>query len=402
MEKETGKPTLNKSWGLLPEDVRQLILKREWASTANLKARILGHKPFPIRIGLKPPTGKAAIADMAHFQNFVQQWRSDPQQEFIQWETRSYRTLSEQQLPRFFILNDLEALIEYVGDEARQRSKVWQTNMAPLLDVDDSCYSALIKHLDSIEQMSVLDAQLLADIVPQLSQGMGLDQYLRALPLVGADTKFLEKNQALITAALDALYSDSVSTAGGLLTWLGCLENPKGWLTIRPLCEKVRSKMGGFPVLQLPGDVLRSQALPADNILVVENMQSGLALPYLDDTVAIFGGGKNVAWMDACWLKDKRVAYWGDIDTWGLSILSEVRSKLTTIMPLMMEMETLRLHEDRMVMEPAPSETYPAFLTDKEREIFHGLKSATFKNSRLEQERLSSDYIVKQLKNWLT
>jgi len=393
---------LSKSWGLLPEDVRRLILKREWRSTANLKARILDRKPFPIRIGLKPPTGKAAITDMAHFQKFVQQWRAYPQQDFIQWETRNYRALSEQQLPRFFILNNLEALIEYVGDDARQRANVWQANMAPLLDVDDSCYSALIKHLDSIEQLSMVDAQLLAELVPQLFQGMGFDQYLRALPLVGVDTKFLENHQALITDVLDAIYSDSVSTAGGLLAWLACLESPKGWLTVRPLCEKVRIAMGGFPVLQLPGDVLRSQALPAGNIVVVENMQSGLALPYLDDTVAIFGGGKNIAWMDACWLRDKHVAYWGDIDTWGLSILSEVRSKLTAITPLMMDMETLRLHEDRMVVEPTPSEAYPGLLTGEEDEIFHGLKSAAFKKSRLEQERLSSDYVAKQLKTWLT
>ncbi len=392
---------MSQNWGMLPEDVHQLVLKREWTSLANLKARLSGQKPFPIRIGLKPPTGKSAITDMRHFQKYVQQWRSYSQQKFVQWEKRNYRILSEQQVPKFFVLENMEELIECVGEKARQRSKVWQTNMAPLLELNDTCYSALIKHLDSFEQMSAVDGQLLAELIPQLSQGMGLGLYLRALPFVGVDTKFLETHQALLADVLDAINDSVVSTNGGLLKWLGCIENPRGWLTIRPLCEKVKSKIGGFPVLQLSSDVLRSQEIPAANILVVENMQSGLALPCLEDTVAIFGGGKNISWMDALWLKDKRVAYWGDLDTWGLSILSEVRSMLTTIMPLMMDMETLGLHEDRMVVEPIPCEICPASLTGKEEEIFTGLQSGAYKNSRLEQERLSADYIAGKLNSWL-
>ena len=100
----------------------------------------------------------------------------------------------------------MEELIECVGEKARQRSKVWQTNMAPLLKFNEVCYSALIKHLDSIEQMSVVDAQLLAELIPQLSHSMGSGQYLRALPLVGVDTKFLETQQALVADVIDAIF----------------------------------------------------------------------------------------------------------------------------------------------------------------------------------------------------
>ena len=70
-------------------------------------------------------------------------------------------------------------------------------------------------------------------------------------------------------------------------------------------------------------------------------------------------------------------------------------------MPLMMDIETLGLHEDRMVVEPIPCETCPASLTGKEEEIFTGLQSGAYKNSRLEQERLSADYIARKLNSWL-
>ena len=343
-----GAKELIRNWGLLPADVRKLVLKREWNNDANLKARLLNRKPFPIRIGLKPPAGRSAIADMAHFQKFIGQWRSYSPQKTIQWESRRYRTLAEQTVPKFFILENIKQLIEFVGKEAHSRSEKWTQNMAPLLSIKEELYPALVKNLKTIELMRLADAELLSRLVKQLFSQMGVGQYLRALPLVGIDTKFLENYQPLITDVLDVLHDGEITTSGGLLEWLGCLENPRGWLTIRPLCESAQIKMGGFPVMQLHSDVLREHALPASNIIVVENMQSGLGLPSLKDTIAVFGGGKNVSWMDANWLKSKRVAYWGEIDSWGLSILSDVRSKLPSVKAIMMDADTLTQHENQI------------------------------------------------------
>ncbi len=388
-------------WGLLPSNVRALVLKREWNNNAGLKARLLNRKPFPIRIGLKPPAGRFAIADMAHFQKFIGEWRSYSPQQYIQWEARCYRTLSEQIVPTFFILENIKELIGFVGKEARYRSENWAKNMAPMLSIREDLYPVLVKHLKTFELIRLADAQLLADLVKQLSSQMGAGQYLRALPLVGVDTKFLENYQTLISDVLDVLHDGDISASGGMLEWLGCLKSPKGWLTVRPLCESVKAKIGGFPVMQLHSDVLREQALPANNILVVENMQSGLGLPLLNDTIAVFGGGKNVSWMDANWLKSRRVAYWGDIDTWGLSILSDVRSKLSSVVAIMMEADVIVRHEDRMVNERESLAHLPKFLTDAEVKMFLNLKAGKYQGSRLEQERLSPDYIRAKLETWL-
>lgn len=394
--------TPNREWGLLPSDVRAIVLKREWNNTAGLKARLLNRKPFPIRIGLKPPSGRSAIADIAHFQKFIDEWRSHSSQKHIQWESRRYRALSEQTVPTFFILENIKELIEFVGKEALQRSEKWTANMAPMLSISEALYPVLVKHLNTIESIRLADAELLCRLVKQLSSQMGIGQYLRALPLVGVDTKFLENYQTLISDVLDVLHDGEITASGGMLEWLGCLENPKGWLTVRPLCESVKANIGGFPVMQLHSDVLREHALPANNILVVENMQSGLGLPLLKDTIAIFGGGKNVSWMDANWLKSKRVAYWGDIDSWGFAILSDVRSKLPSVKAMMMDAETLKQHEDRMVVEPESLEHLPALLTEPEAQLFTDLKTGNYLASRLEQERLSPDYIRSRLEAWVS
>lgn len=68
----------------------------------------------------------------------------------------------------------------------------------------------------------------------------------------------------------------------------------------------------------------------------------------------------------------------------------------------MMDLETLKLHEDRMVEERKSLENCPEHLTDIERKLFNDLKSGAFKAPRLEQERLSADYIQHTLEDWLS
>ena len=165
---------MSKSWGLLPADIRELIVMREWQNNVVLKARLLNQKPFPIRIGLKPPTGQSAIEDMEHYQKFVSEWRNYALQSFVEWDTRNYRKLSEQTVPKFFILRNIQELIEFIGDEAVRLSIIWTTNMQPLLAIYPDTYPALVKHLGTIELMHPSDARLLADLIGQLEPNMGI------------------------------------------------------------------------------------------------------------------------------------------------------------------------------------------------------------------------------------
>jgi len=387
-------------WGLLPEDVRASVLRREWQNDATLKSRLLGEKHFPLRIGLKPPSGDTVLDDLGHFRTFVKAWREFPLQELIEWKARNYRTISSQDVPVNFSINNVQQLLEYIGEEALHRKRQWEINMAPLLEIDAGLYPVLVKHLNTIETMQDNDVMSLATLIPQLTPGMGAGCYLRALPVTGVDTKFLETHVTLVTDILDSIYNGEVSEQGGLTFWLGCLDNPKGWLTIRPLCPHTKARMGGFAILQLPMDLLRSQALPARNILVIENKQSGFSLPTLADTVAIFGGGKNVSWMDAQWLKNKQVAYWGDIDSWGLAILSDVRGILPSVTALMMDRKTLSAHQEKVVNEPTPFESLPPNLAKEEMILFEHLKSNALGVMRLEQEKLSLPYIRSCLQDW--
>ena len=49
------------AWGVLPESVRARLRQLEWTNVRHLRERLLGNRPFPIRLGLKPPTGRQAL-----------------------------------------------------------------------------------------------------------------------------------------------------------------------------------------------------------------------------------------------------------------------------------------------------------------------------------------------------
>lgn len=184
------------------------------------------------------------------------------------------------------------------------------------------------------------------------------------------------------------------------MEWLNCRENPKGWLFVRPLCGESRSALGGLPILQMDTDTLLNFELPARNILVVENVQSGLALPSLENTIAVFGGGKNVSWLSASWLESKRVAYWGDIDSEGFRILGDARSRCLTVRSIMMDEATVNAFNNRMVGEPESARLRPRCLERQEAVLLQKLREGHFGKRRLEQERLSSNYIARALTDW--
>jgi hypothetical protein len=144
--------------------------------------------------------------------------------------------------------------------------------------------------------------------------------------------------------------------------------------------------------LTAPVNELACIDLPARCVIVVENIQSGVAFPDLEETVVLMGMGYDIAPpQDLPWVKLADVLYWGDIDTHGLAILSHARDYLPGIQSLMMNQETLLLNWELCVEEKPQhgAETLPN-LTEEELALYAGLKRKKCGfGLRLEQERIS-------------
>ncbi len=388
-------------WGLLPDDIQATLLQKEWDSPKNLRDRLSGKRGFPIKIALKAPTGAQALRKVSHFHEYIKEWRQSPYSSHVTWEQKHYRELGTHDVPVTLTFVSVQSLIEFIGPKAIERSKHWQNLMMPILDFDSNLYPVLVRHLLDLENMKPDDVQLIPKLLSQLHKGMGAGLYLRALPLKHVDTKFLENNFSLISDLLNMHFDGDISHENGLMNWIGCVDIPKAWLLVRPLCPQSEERMCGLPILQLSTQTLRDTPLPASNILVVENKQSGFGLPLLEDTITVFGGGANVSWMDAQWLHGKNIGYWGDIDTWGFKLLSDARQHLPDLRALMMDKQTLVKFLQRAIPEPAPVDKLPPNLLAEEIEFFEELRQGIYSGTRLEQERLSSDYIQEHLSGWV-
>ena len=82
----------------------------------------------------------------------------------------------------------------------------------------------------------------------------------------------------------------------------------------------------------------------------------------MQDTIAVLGAGLNLGWLAAPWLQERSVAYWGDLDTWGLHMLAIGRHHLPHLQALLMDAATFSAHQHLAVAEPvhAPNPHFSA------------------------------------------
>ncbi|WP_027994580.1 DUF2220 domain-containing protein [Simplicispira psychrophila] len=145
--------------------------------------------------------------------------------------------------------------------------------------------------------------------------------------------------------------------------------------------------------------------LPARRILLVENERSLHQLQQLclsqplPDTMAVLGSGLNLSWLAAPWLQQCDVAYWGDVDTWGLATLATARRHLPQLHALLMDRATFDAHADCAVAEPVrANESSPDGLQPPEIALMQHLR--TLDKGRLEQKFLPVEAVATAFATW--
>lgn len=388
-------------WGRLPETLRQKLQALEWQQRRHWRDRLTGQRPFPIRLPLKPPNGKQALQQLSHYQDFIHSWRDWPGPGCVSYLTRQLATLGEQQLPQQLQLRDLDEFIAFLGGEAQRQWQHWQNVLAPLQALDSRLVDALYHRLDLLDSLDLQTAETCAHLLPQLQADSGRGLYLRALPVQGIDTKFIETHLNLLAHLSAALHPELDGSSDALMNWLGCQTPPSDWLFIRVLDSKLQAVLGGFANLRLPATALRHAALPGKNVLIVENLTSGYALPALPDTVAICGAGANLGWTNATWIQHRKLAYWGDLDTWGLHYLATVRQNQPHVQALLMDKCTLQNHKQHMALHKPAHPHPPDGLSREEQALYQDLLEQQYGAAGLEQEFIKQDRVQQALQRWL-
>jgi len=126
-----------------------------------------------------------------------------------------------------------------------------------------------------------------------------------------------------------------------------------------------------------------------------------LSFPDTPNSIVIFGLGYGVdSLKDIEWLKTKEIYYWGDIDTHGFAILSQIRGYFPQVESILMDREVINRYRYLAVAEPKSKRFLGELdnLTVEEESVFEELKrDEDLQGLRIEQERVPISYLKLKL-----
>jgi len=383
-------------------------VQKLWNKGDLLRLRMPGGAMAPLRLRLVGPSS----TELAERFDAVRVWMSDlgchaPKDRTLGYRIAMrefrHRVLGTNAVPDAVWVDTLDAALALIG---KQRDAQL---FADLVDVTCAQQSTLLPwlHQRPLQALALANEWVrLLDVVTWLQAHPRPGVYLRQVDLPGVDSKFVEAHRGVLSSLLDlALPPEAVDPGAS-----GASQFARRYgFRDKPL--RVRLRWLGAGAILLPAaaqadqDVTLSQAafvrlaLPVRRVFITENEINFLAFPPMADSLLVFGAGYGFdALAGAPWLHACAVHYWGDIDTHGFAILSQLRAHLPHVQSLLMDRETLMAHPQQWGHEPTPVLRDVPRLNAKEQALFDDLRYQRVGSSvRLEQERLGFGWVQQAL-----
>ena len=380
-------------------------LAQQWNSADWRERQLLGGPgAWPLTLPIGQPDAAVFLTDATALRSHLQQWRAVEPQGLgsVQWHERRYRGSSDAiAVPTHWQLarpSQCVAAISHFKAPGHAQVKVDYARLSSLIAaVERHGFQRLLVRRLVQWRDTPTDAILTATrMALQLEPGCAQGRPLRALAVQGNDSKFFERHASLLAALLDERF-DGEASRQGLAGFLGALPEDDHWLLIAPLAPGLLP----FARQRVRASELLTTPLPARRILLVENERCLHQLPQpLADTIAVLGAGLNLGWLAAPWLQDRSVAYWGDLDTWGLAMLACARQHLPHLHTLLMDLASFSAHQHLAVAEPVHAASPPPGpLQPDEAALDQHLRSLD--KGRLEQEFLPATVVAQAVHDWL-
>jgi len=373
----------------LPADVHALLRRRfdnrhrDW-----FDAPPGAGDDWPLTIPLGVPTEQAALARLDAALAWTRAWQSWKGHGSLQWTERQWRSLGTQRVPELLRLDgprDVAAWLDEVErwDRACRRRAALVLRWPGLMGGLGRQFNVLADYPES-------DFDRLTATLDWAVRHPDSGLYLRQLPIPGLDTKWVEGRTAVLAELLCRM-TGRIDIPGDFATLCG-LRRPPPRVRMRVLDPALRARVGGLGDLTVPIDDLERLDFAPRHVVIVENLQTGLALDDLPSTVALMALGYGVdALARLPWLRNADCLYWGDIDTHGFSILSRLRAHLPAVRSMLMDEATLLAHRPLWTSE-ASQHAAPELphLDSGEQAVYRTLKlHALGPSVRLEQERIA-------------
>lgn len=376
---------------------KQKLLKK-WQRYDWQRAWIRRESLFPLTINLPRPTDKELLHDFSDLHQQIsrlQKGLSDlPGVTLLQQEIQ-YQTMGRQRIPAAIEFADMSALARFLGQASAWRSFCNESER--LLTAFPSLASWLIENPTQLEKQAGHWPELIA-VCRYFCAHPRSGCYLRQLNIPGVDTKFIELHRAILKNILDQLLpADAIDQTVTGLSDHGFerrfgLRYEEPQIRFRLLDPQLAAEFAGASDITLNLSDFAKLDLLVDRVFITENKVNGLAFPEARNALVIFGLGygvqllKDVPWLSAC-----QINYWGDIDSHGFAMLSQLRSYFPKARSLLMDESTLLACRPLWGTESAETahkaEQLPN-LHENEQLLYQQLKDHWQPCLRLEQERI--------------
>lgn len=376
-----------------PDELRKK-LARQWENASLRAERLLPPGNWPLCLSIGKPFAKIFAEQAQNVLQHVQLWRQVTVGR-VEWEDVSYRASDRPvSMPLRWILNGPSDWINAASDPVVSRE--FRLLEGIIEHVDPIFHSLLVSHRSLWRHKDPQDIISAARLACRLEPGCAKGLPLRLLSGQGVDTKFIENNISLLTRLMDVRFSGEASEQG-LTTFLDAFDESSHWVLVVPLSPGLLP----FKKCRVTTAELAETPLTASRILVIENEQCLHQLPVLSDTIAILGCGLDVQWLSSPTLDEKLVAYWGDMDSWGLLMLARARCCFPALDALLMNRELFEQYASHSaVTEPVKAQkAIPDGLLHEEANFYRYL--TCLPRGRLEQEFLPAGIVEEVLIKWL-
>ena len=354
------------------------------------------------------PSALQFLAAAPALREHLQAWRTltDSGPGTVQWEPRSYRgSAAPVAVPVRWVLprpsDAIAAISRFAGREHAGVAADYQALATVLSQVDAVFHRLLLRRLSLWRHLPTAQVITATRVAVQLAPGCAAGKPLRALAVAGNDSKFFERHDSLLKALLDERF-DGEASRQGLTAFLGASPEGEHWVLVAPLADGLLPfRRQRITTTELFSTNVHAATVGPRRIVLVENERSLHQLPLpLPGTIAILGSGLNLSWLAAPWLQQCSVAYWGDLDTWGLAMLATARRHLPHLHALLMDRATFDAHAHLAVNEPVPCDDLAhSALQPPEAALAEHLRGLAL--GRVEQEFVAEPAVAKAVSDWV-
>jgi hypothetical protein len=312
----------------------------------------------------------------------------------LEWEEKNYQKIGRNKFVKRIVFETEMDFLKYLGKE--KDFLKFKENINLILSEIPQLESWVVSNPTKIVEYSEKWMDLLKVCNYFMKEHVPGKYYIRELP-ISIHTKFIEQHKSIISNLLEFLIPDKIApNSKNDFCFKFGLKDKESAVRIRILCENLKTEFM-FDDFAIPLSSFKDSSFKASTIFITENLMNFLTLPTKEGSIAIWsGGGFNISYLaNIDWLKNKEIYYWGDIDTAGFHILSQLRSYYSHAKSIMMDKLTFNKFYDKGEGKPIPTVELKGLKPD-EFSLYSIIREG---NLRLEQEKIPQEYVVRTIEN---